>query len=321
MITSTSNPQIRQLQALQKKAKERENADVFVVEGVKMYREAPKDRLVHSYVSESFLRKNPSVFEGVKNLTELSDRVFESVSDTKTPQGVLCLVRRCHYTLQDLFGGYRPDTVSGSRPDKAATGRGQAEMFPKRQNMEKHAGQSDSGRKPDSVCAPLVLALENLQDPGNLGTLLRTAEGAGVTGILLSRDCVDIYNPKVIRSTMGSVYRVPFCCSQDWKGDLERLKRQGLRLYAAHLKGEKYYDEISYCVPSAFLIGNESRGLTDETAALADEYIRIPMCGRVESLNAAVASSILMYEANRQRRQAESDHKMNCRRRRIDSDV
>lgn len=264
MITSTSNPHIKQLQALQKKSKERESADVFVAEGIKMYREAPKDRLVHTYVSESFLRKNPSVFEGAEDLTELSDRVFESVSDTKTPQGVLCLVRRCHYTLRDLLGGDQPDLVSGR--------------------------------------VPLVMILENLQDPGNLGTILRTAEGAGVTGILMSRDCVDIYNPKVIRSTMGSVYRVPFCYSQDWQGDLDRLKQQGVRLYAAHLGGEKYYDEISYREPSAFLIGNESRGLMRETAALADEYVRIPMCGQVESLNAAVAASILMYEANRQRR-------------------
>ncbi len=302
MITSTSNPHIKHLQALQKKSKERESADMFVVEGIKMYREAPKGRLVHTYVSESFLRKNPSVFEGAEDLTELSDRVFESVSDTKTPQGVLCLVRRRHYTLQDLLGGYQTDAVSESISETATTGQRQAEMSVKGQNAGEFTGQDDSGRKTDTVCVPLILALENIQDPGNLGTILRTAEGAGVTGILMSRECVDIYNPKVIRSTMGSIYRVPFCYSQDWQGNLDRLKRQDVRLYAAHLGGEKYYDEISYREPSAFLIGNESRGLTRETAALADEYVRIPMCGQVESLNAAVAASILMYEANRQRR-------------------
>lgn len=277
MITSTSNPQVKQLQLLQKKAKERELQDVFVVEGIKMYREAPKDRLIHTYVSESFLRKNPSVFEGVDPLTELSDRAFESVSDTKTPQGVLCLVRRRRYALNDLLEGRSPDTISENISETA-------------DNQRNAAG------------APLIMILENLQDPGNLGTILRTAEGAGVTGIMLSRDCVDIYNPKVIRSTMGSVYRVPFCYSQDWQGDLDRLKRRGVRLYAAHLKGEKFYDEISYRGSSAFLIGNESRGLTQETAELADAYIRIPMCGQVESLNAAVSASVLMYEANRQRR-------------------
>jgi TrmH family RNA methyltransferase len=149
------------------------------------------------------------------------------------------------------------------------------------------------------------MALENLQDPGNLGTIVRTAEGAGVTGILMSRGCVDIYNSKVIRSTMGSIYRMPFVYTDQWEEALRELKRQGVSLYAAHLKGQDYHDRQDYTKPAAFLIGNESRGLTEETAALADTYIRIPMCGQVESLNAAVASSILMYEANRQRRQAD----------------
>ncbi len=279
MITSTSNPQVKQLQALQKKAKERECEDVFVVEGIKMYREVPKDKLVYTYVSESFRKKNPSIFNSVEKLTELSDRVFESVSDTKTPQGVLCLVRRNHYTLQDLIGENR----LGPGHHGAAA-------------LEPMSGET-IGRG-----EPLIAILENLQDPGNLGTIMRTAEGAGVTGILMSQDCVDLYNPKVIRSTMGSIYRIPFYYSQDWERDLNWLKQQGVRLYAAHLEGKTYYDKVSYCAPTAFLIGNESRGLTQETAALADAYIQIPMCGQVESLNAAIAASILMYEANRQRR-------------------
>ena len=148
---------------------------------------------------------------------------------------------------------------------------------------------------------PLIMALENLQDPGNLGTVLRTAEGAGVTGILLSSGCVDLYNPKVIRSTMGSIYRMPFFVADDFHAAIRELKEHGVRWYAAHLKGEDSYDRKDYRQPTGFLIGNESRGLSDETAKLADGYIRIPMCGRVESLNAAVASAILMYEASRQR--------------------
>ena len=111
---------------------------------------------------------------------------------------------------------------------------------------------------------------------------------------------------------------LPALPTQDWQGDLDWLKQQGVRLYAAHLRGEKYHDEISYDGPSAFLIGNESRGLTEETAALADEYIRIPMCGQVESLNAAVAASILMYEANRQRRQGIVRHVDGTRENQVD---
>jgi TrmH family RNA methyltransferase len=247
---------VKQLIQLQKKARERAAQDVFVVEGIKMFREVPASSLVHTYVSESFYEKNRSLFSDMEQVTLLSDRVFESVSDTKTPQGILCLVRQQHYQLDDLLNG-----------------------------------------------SPLLMVLENLQDPGNLGTILRTAEGAGVTGILMSSGCVDIYNPKVIRSTMGSIYRMPFFYSNDWAADLRTLKQKGVLLYAAHLQGSADYEASDYTRATAFLIGNESRGLTEETAAMADIRIRIPMCGQVESLNAAIASAILMYEAGRQRRQ------------------
>lgn len=148
---------------------------------------------------------------------------------------------------------------------------------------------------------PLLLFLENIQDPGNLGTMMRTAEGAGVTGLVMSRDTVDIYNPKTIRATMGSLYRMPFVYVEDFAGAIRQAKDLGIHLYAAHLKGEKYYDRMDYRQPSGFIIGNEGNGLTKETADSASDYIRIPMAGQVESLNAAVAASILMYEASRQR--------------------
>ncbi|MCD8335730.1 MAG: RNA methyltransferase [Lachnospiraceae bacterium] len=262
MITSTSNPQVKQLIQLQKKAKERNAQGVFVVEGPKMALEVPDRQLVQTYVSERFYEKNPAFFPADRSVVVLSDRVFESVSDTRTPQGVLCVIRQYHYKLEDLLG----------------------------RSPEGTAGE------------PLLIALENLQDPGNLGTIVRTAEGAGVTGILLSPDCVDLYNPKVIRSTMGAVYRMPFYYTEDFGRELRVLKHKGVRLFAAHLEGSIPYDEETYCGPSGFLIGNESQGLTEETAALADARIRIPMCGQVESLNAAVAASVLMYEASRQRR-------------------
>lgn len=88
--------------------------------------------------------------------------------------------------------------------------------------------------------------LENLQDPGNLGTILRTAEGAGVTGVILSKGCVDLYNPKTIRSTMGSVYRVPTLYTEDLRETVELLKAHGIRSFAAHLKGVNFYDQENY---------------------------------------------------------------------------
>ena len=118
----------------------------------------------------------------------------------------------------------------------------------------------------------------------------------------MSSDTADIYNPKVIRSTMGSVYRMPFCYVSDFGAAIRELKKEGVKWYAAHLRGSGGHDTMDYTGPSGFLIGNESKGLSDKTADLADAYVRIPMCGQVESLNAAVASAILMYEANRQRR-------------------
>ena len=147
-----------------------------------------------------------------------------------------------------------------------------------------------------------LLILESVQDPGNLGTMVRTGEGAGISGIIMNRTTVDLFNPKTIRSTMGSIYRVPYYIADDLAETIGELKRQKVGIYAAHLKGQMHYDEPSYCKGTAFLIGNEGNGLSDEIAGLADNYVRIPMEGSVESLNAAVSAALLMYETNRQRR-------------------
>jgi TrmH family RNA methyltransferase len=152
-------------------------------------------------------------------------------------------------------------------------------------------GQSDN---------PCLLVLENIQDPGNLGTIFRTGEGAGITGVIMSRDTVDIYNPKVIRSTMGSIYRVPFFYADDLKEIMQTLHEAGICTYAARLDGEDVY-QSDFRKGCAFLIGNEGNGLTDELSESAKAYIKIPMCGQVESLNAAIAATVLMYETLRQR--------------------
>jgi TrmH family RNA methyltransferase len=151
---------------------------------------------------------------------------------------------------------------------------------------------------------PLLLVLETIQDPGNLGTILRTAEGAGVTGVVMSKDTVDLFSPKVVRSTMGSLYRMPYYVAEDLQKTIVDLKKSGIRFFAAHLQGKKCYDECDYSKPTAFLIGNEGNGLSDEIAALADEKIVIPMGGQLESLNAAMSAGILVYEASRIRRRA-----------------
>lgn len=153
---------------------------------------------------------------------------------------------------------------------------------------------------------PIFMILENLQDPGNLGTIVRTGEGAGITGVIMSAGTVDIYNPKTIRATMGSIYRVPFLYVPDLGEVMEALREKGIHTYAAHLEGRDYYNTFSFREPSAFLIGNEGNGLSRELANQAEHYLKIPMEGQVESLNAAVASALLMYEAHRQRNACEN---------------
>ena len=156
--------------------------------------------------------------------------------------------------------------------------------------------------KPGNSTPACLMVLETIQDPGNLGTILRAGEGAGVTGVVMNRASADIYSPKVIRSTMGSILRVPFVYVADLHEAMRQMKAAGVQLFAAHLKGANNYDAEDYTGNVGFLIGNEASGLMDETADLADRRIKIPMAGKVESLNAAVAASVLMFEAARQRR-------------------
>ena len=149
--------------------------------------------------------------------------------------------------------------------------------------------------------SPLLLMLEDLQDPGNVGTILRTAEAAGVTGVFMSAKCADVFQPKVIRATMGSIFRVPFCVEQDLCETAGWLRKQNVRIYAAVLEGSELFFQNDYQVPSAFMIGNEGNGLSKALAQEADQRVRIPMSGSVESLNAAVAAAVFLYEAKRQR--------------------
>ena len=147
----------------------------------------------------------------------------------------------------------------------------------------------------------LYLILENLQDPGNLGTIMRTSEGAGVTAVIMNKTTVDIFNSKTIRATMGSIYRVPFILADDLQEIMQKMKENCIKTYAAHLMGTTYFTGGSFQKPTAFLIGNEGNGLSKELTEMADALIKIPMEGNLESLNAAVAAALLVYEAKRQR--------------------
>lgn len=257
MITSTGNAQIKNIMQLNQKAKARREQGLFAAEGIKMFQEAPSDWVSRVYVSESLSEDN-RIMERARlfPFEIVADKVFRQMSDTQTPQGVLTLLKKPSYSIEDVLKGENP----------------------------------------------LVVVLEDLQDPGNAGTIFRTGEGAGVSGVFLTKTSVDVTNPKVIRSTMGSVYRMPFLYVEDVVSLKHILKQKNIHTFAAHLQGKNSYDREDYQGGSAFFIGNEGKGLTEEAASAADCLIRIPMCGQVESLNAAMAAGILMYEAARQRR-------------------
>ncbi len=141
-----------------------------------------------------------------------------------------------------------------------------------------------------------LLLLEDLQDPGNLGTMIRTAEAAGMDAVILSKNSVDVYNPKVVRSTMGAVFRVPVFYTEDLVGLIKELNDNGFNTIATHLAAKKNYYDADLSGKTAILIGNEGNGLSDEATSAAGEKVRIPMAGKVESLNASVAAALMMYE-------------------------
>lgn len=145
------------------------------------------------------------------------------------------------------------------------------------------------------------ICLEDIRDPGNMGTIFRTALGAGMTAAVLSGQCVDLFHPKVVRATMGALFRMPFYVVSDMAEEAGRLRRDGFTVYAAGPDTERDYTSCSFQGKTGILIGNEANGLRPETFEQADERIVIPMEGGLESLNAAVSAALLMYEVRRKR--------------------
>jgi TrmH family RNA methyltransferase len=147
----------------------------------------------------------------------------------------------------------------------------------------------------------LGLVLETIQDPGNLGTIIRTAAAAGAEGLWLSQDCVDLENPKVLRASAGQWFRLPMSVSSDLKADLLKRKAQGMQIIATVPTATKTYWDIDFGQPSLILMGNEGAGLSKELMEVADLEVTIPLAPDVESLNVAIATALILYEARRQR--------------------
>ena len=258
-INSASNKRLKHLAELLKKGRARREAGCFAAEGWHLYEEAPRDRLREVYVSASCYDGERARFDELPcPCYVVEDALFDRVSDTRTPQGVISVV---------------------------AIGENQGDLTKRRD--------------------PLILVLDQISDPGNLGTMIRTGEAAGADALLLSPGCADPYQPKVVRGAMGALYRVPVittATAAELTDRLSGLQAAGVRIYGTDLRGSRSYDEPDYTRGTAFIIGNESRGVSAELLDLCDERLIIPMSGQVESLNAAIAASVLLFEAARQRR-------------------
>ncbi len=269
---------------LQKKPKLRRESGLYTIDGPKMAGEIDSEDAEEIYITRDFL--NSSGFSECENLlkykpyTVISDSEMKQISDTVSPQGILVVAKQKKYKGLKAFAEASriyAEHLYGSKKEKAL----------------------------------LFMILERLQDPGNLGTIIRTAEACGVTGIIADNDTCDIYSPKVVRSTMGAILRLPYISTADLEKAVMSLKNgeltgESTAVYAAHLDGDTDYVLADFKVPAAIMIGNESRGLSEEITQLADKKLIIPMNGAAESLNAAVAAAVLGFEAARQRRDVNS---------------
>lgn len=250
IIESNQNKIIKEVNSLKAK-KERDKTGLFILEGKRLVDEIPNSWEI------KYLLKAESYSEDInfENVYTVKDSLFEKISETVNPQGILAV---CHIKEFDVT------------------------------NV-------------DYSNSPFFVVLENVTDPGNMGTLIRTADAAGADGIFLSKGCVDIYNPKVIRATMGSIFHLPIYRNLNLMDLMEDFKNNNVKTLAAHLKGTSTPYKVDMTTACAVIIGNEANGLSDEISEMASNLVKIPMPGKAESMNAGIAGGILIYEAVRQR--------------------
>ena len=245
-LTSLKNPKVLFWRSLKEK-KAREQQQAFLVEGVRMVRDALASGLSPQAVllREDFV-PGFSLPEDAPRYV-LPDHVFRSVCDTKTPQGIAAVLPFCV---------------------KPASG-------------------------------PRLVALDGLQDPGNVGTIIRTADAAGFDGVLLSPDCADLFSPKVLRATMGSLFHLGFSFPPSLPDELNSLKSRGYSVLSSQLDGTPFFERQNVASSFVLIIGNEGNGVSLPVRETATHRLRLPMRGDAESLNAAVAAGIMMYDLTR----------------------
>lgn len=213
----------------------------------------------------------------------LTSQLFRKLSDTQTPQGIMAVVKKKVLGEADFFG---------SKYNYKHWNHSNENLTP--------LGQLESANRP---VPSNVVVLDRLQDPGNIGTILRTADAAGYLGAILLKGTADIYSPKIVRAAAGSLFRLPVLMAETPEQTIDLLRRYKKKIVCTTLNTDHYYYDVDLAEDAAVIIGNEGNGVCRAFLTESDLQVKIPMEGTIESLNAAVAAGILMYESVRQQYQ------------------
>ena len=298
IISSKDNEIVKEIRKLKEK-KYRKNK--FIVEGIKMLEEAISENasidliviregMDLSNLISNVLYKNDAdsgvkskniidAISKIKSIT-VTEKVFDTLTDVVSPQGVLAVINK------------RENGII----NQAMENNNASEIGDKIKETE--------NVKIDTT-TDYILALDGIQDPGNLGTIIRTADSANLKQIIVSKNTVDAYSPKVIRSTMGAIYRVNIIEVENLEWTLKDLQKDGFKVVVTSLDTNNSIYDISYN-KSIVVIGNEANGVSKEVQELANERVKIPMLGKTESLNASVATGIMIYEYVRRKNETNS---------------
>lgn len=261
-ITSKSNPLVKSVHLL--KSKRAAESDLFICEGIKLVEEAVNSGSLIRYVF-------------------ISDKFCESKTNGPFIKKINRLDLEVIHTADSILN-YLSDLV---------THQGIIAVVKKKFYQDDKLFDRSDG---------IILLLYKLQDPGNLGTIIRVAEAGCVKGIIITDGTVDPYNPKTVRATMGSIFRMPIAKIDDVHGFIRKVKGLGYKGIGFFPKAEKEYFNEDLTGPIILSFGHEAAGLPDEIGKLMDMRLRIPMSGDVESLNVAVSAAVVIYESMRQRR-------------------
>ncbi len=308
-ITSPSNPKVKQLLALQQKSSERRERGLFVVEG----RRELQHCLDAGFEVDSIfycpeLLPTPPGGELIPFFASASEVETAAASGNRATLGT---VRGGTASEAQRWGRAQRDVSRGWLPrnggEQTRVFEVSKEVYSKISYREGTEGVIAEVRVPERKLEglvlpehPLVMVLERVEKPGNLGAVLRSADAAGADAVLVCDPLTDLWNPNLIRASVGAVFTVPCvaCSSQE---AIAWLKAQGIRILTAQLQDSSLYYDCDMTVGTALVMGTEATGLTDQWRQAADAHIRIPMLGSLDSLNVSVSAAILLFEAVRQR--------------------